>query len=68
MVAGVAAAIDADHEAGARGISLRKTLMIVAGGDDHTMRRNEMRGTSAAKVDGMSRKPRQLAGFAARWS
>ena len=59
MVAGVAAAIDADHEAGARGISLRKTLMQVGGGDEQTVRKNEMRVTVMLRDEGyVSRKNR----------
>ena len=52
MVAGVAAAIDADHEAGAHGISLRKTLMQVGGGDEQTVRSNENRVTALLRDSG----------------
>ena len=59
MVAGVAAAIDADHEAGAHGINLRKTLMQVGGGDEQTVRKNEMRVTALLRDEGyVSRKNR----------
>ena len=59
MVAGVAAAIDADHAAGAHGISLRKTLMQVGGGDEQTVRKNEMRVTALLRDEGyVSRKNR----------
>ena len=52
MVAGVAAAIDADHAAGAHGISLRKTLMQVGGGDEQTVKSNERRVTALLRDSG----------------
>ena len=56
MVAGVASAIDADHEAGARGISLRKTLMQVAGGDEPAVKSNERRVTALLRDLGYTSK------------